>query len=349
MNKYRDYIQIHPQSQLSDPHYTGPVFIFDIDKTYLATHFESLKGLFKAAFEKAHQKENIAGSGILLQELQRGPEAMSQKIPIFFITASPKQMRKVIETKIKLDGIDFDGIIFKDNLRNIYTGKFKKIKEQIGFKLVALLKLKIAFPENSVQYLFGDDFENDAIIYSLYSDICNHFLSDEELTHLLKGFRVFEEDIEIIFQMKSQIKISNSIKRIFIHLEKKTHPVKFKKLGGVVIPTFNNFQASLHLFDLNLVSLSAVIRMANHLIQDCHFTEQELVNSFFDSLARNLIQESTALKLMSALMKHKCFPSEIQFPRLKWWWIAIKKFLSQGTPPLVTPRENHYLKYLDEF
>ncbi|MBI2027295.1 MAG: hypothetical protein HYS98_05785 [Deltaproteobacteria bacterium] len=172
---------LEPTSKLKDNNYSGPLFLWDIDKTYLNTKFESFGGLIKTALERAHHKENIAGTAVLLKQLHHGPQEKSQSNPLFFISASPRQMRKVIQQKMQLDGVHWDGIIFKDNLKNLYHGKLRKLKEQMGFKLSELLWLRILLPTHCKMYLFGDDFENDAAIYMLFSDICSKVLNKEDI------------------------------------------------------------------------------------------------------------------------------------------------------------------------
>src|ERR1017187_7856768 len=107
------------------------VYIWDIDKTYLDTQFESLRGLIKTAFEKAFQKRNVPGTASLLRALVGDhPEH-----PLYFISASPPQMEQKIYQKMQLDNISPRGIFFKDNLKNFRPRKFKRLKQQLGYKV----------------------------------------------------------------------------------------------------------------------------------------------------------------------------------------------------------------------
>ena len=60
-------LQVHDHRSLPDG-YSGPVFIWDIDKTYLSTQFSSLRGLGRIPLEFAVDKQAIAG----MPEVLRG-------------------------------------------------------------------------------------------------------------------------------------------------------------------------------------------------------------------------------------------------------------------------------------
>ena len=75
----------------------GRIYIWDIDKTYLATEIHSLRGLLAVPFEFAIDKRNVAGTGALLRALRRGVAAPGLTIanPLYFVSASPPQLRLV--------------------------------------------------------------------------------------------------------------------------------------------------------------------------------------------------------------------------------------------------------------
>ena len=118
-----------------DPEYEGDIFVWDIDNTYIKTDFSSLTGLMRIPFESAEDKVNVSGTAALLRELRNGPGTGNEKKPIYFISASPPQLAKVLEEKMELDDIRHDGITFKDQMRNLRRGKFRKLREQYAFKL----------------------------------------------------------------------------------------------------------------------------------------------------------------------------------------------------------------------
>ena len=117
-------------------------------------------------FEGAEAKQAVPGASALLRELRAGGGAR-----ICFISGSPRQMRRVLTKKLKLDGVEFDEFILKPNLRNMLTGRFRAMREQVGYKLPALLAGRAGLPPETRETCFGDDAEADGFIYSLYGDI----------------------------------------------------------------------------------------------------------------------------------------------------------------------------------
>ena len=104
------------------------VYVWDLDKTYLDTTFETFKGLIRTAFEKSHQKKNVPGTAALVRALKRAWEVKNPGItmPFYFITASPPQMEGKIKEKLRLDGISPQGIFFKDNMQNLKPKRLLK-------------------------------------------------------------------------------------------------------------------------------------------------------------------------------------------------------------------------------
>src|SRR3989338_5977384 len=324
------------KGKLFDHRYQGPVYIWDIDKTYLATTFETWRGLIKTAFEKPHEKKNIAGTATLLKEIYKG-RGENKENPIFFISASPQQMRNVIEKKMSLDGISYDGIAFKDNLKNIYKWKFKKIKEQIGYKLKELLKLKSTLSPDCREYLFGDNFENDPLIYSLYSDICSQQLTHDELKKIFEKYKVHLEDQEIIFSLIPKLSFSDSVEKIFIHLVKKVDIQSLARFGTKVIPTANSFQAALALYDAGLIYRNSVIHVAEDLYNNFRFSQVDIAHSLLDSYERSLIGESTLVKLVDPLKAYDLIGADFGISKIKTLWESLKKKIIPP-PPVNTAR-----------
>jgi hypothetical protein len=55
-------------------------------------------------------------------------------------------MRAVLTEKLKLDGVEFDELVLKDNLRNLVRGRFKALRGQVGYKLPVLLESRAQRP-----------------------------------------------------------------------------------------------------------------------------------------------------------------------------------------------------------
>ena len=104
------------------------VYRWDLDKTYLRTDFDSWRGLLRAAWEKAGSKVNVAGSAALMRELKALPGAR-----IAVISGSPRQMRKTLEEKFRLDRVAFDEFTLKPNIENLLRGRFRALRDQVGY------------------------------------------------------------------------------------------------------------------------------------------------------------------------------------------------------------------------
>ena len=209
--------------------YHGKVFICDIDKTYLATAFSSLSGLAKIPFEFAIDKKAIAGMPAILRGLRRGTDGQVACHPLYFISASPSQIRKVIERKMLLDGVEWDGLIFKDWNKVFRTLTLKRLNEQVGFKLCALLKARLNRPD-SVEILFGDSMERDTEAYTLYSKLVNGDISPGGLEQEMKELRVSRRDRACVQSLVTQLsKHKGAVEAIYIHVVSKELPKRFEK------------------------------------------------------------------------------------------------------------------------
>lgn len=245
-----------------DPDWEGEVVIADIDRTYLATRFSSMKGMLRIPFERAAQKRDIEGMARLLREVRRGPGRVTRDTPLFFLSASPKQLRRVIERKMGLDGISFDGSTFKDWGRVFAAGRPKRIKEQIGFKLTALLTSRSHMPLGAHEILLGDDLETDPITYGLYADVLAGRIPTGDLARVLRRNGVGPADAEHIERLRRELQPGRGVRRAFIRLERHQDTDDFLRFGPGVVGCIGAFQMSVVLWRGGVVSLSGVGRVA---------------------------------------------------------------------------------------
>src|SRR5690606_37984916 len=145
------------------------VFRWDLDKTYLLSEFDRFLDMMKIPFERPEDKIAAPGVAALIRSLRTAALGRGQMVRIYFLSASPPQIGRAIRRKLELDGIVYDGIVFKNQLERILRGKFRHLREQVGYKLTELLKARTAEPVTAREYLFGDDWESDPLIYSLYA------------------------------------------------------------------------------------------------------------------------------------------------------------------------------------
>lgn len=286
------------------------VYLWDIDKTYLDTHFESLKGLFRTAFEKAFQKRNIPGTGALVRALtSRVGDEVAKPFPIYFISASPPQMEKKIRTKLELDGINPYGAFFKDNLKNLKPKYFKRLTQHVGYKVQALLELRTRLKDEVRQTLFGDDSETDAVVYSLYSDICAKRLMSRDLESILDQFHVIPSQMDAIFELQERIASTDPVEKVYINLANDTDPDYYEKFGRRTFPTFNTFQMSVDLLQDEQIGESQLIRVVQDMITNYGFTTDELARSLDDLINRRRVTLETLQRVQEALRTHRLLPA----------------------------------------
>jgi hypothetical protein len=269
--------------------FAGDVFVWDIDKTYLATRFSSLGGLARIPFEFAVDKKAIPGMPEVLRGLRRGPGAEPACAPLYFVSASPPFLRKVVEKKMLLDGVEFDGIIFKDWVGTVLQLRPGRLKEQVGFKLAALLTGRQRRPLCR-EFLFGDDVERDAEAFDLYARFLDGALGAGGLEDEMQQRGVPAEDRKLIHQLAAPLPAQRGrVGRVFIHLERGLAPESFAALAPRVVPVKGAYQLALALLGEGLLRPDAV-RAARAAVQKRRrprngtLEEQEA-----DALARELL------------------------------------------------------------
>ncbi|HEY0840358.1 MAG TPA: hypothetical protein VGD74_09250 [Vulgatibacter sp.] len=274
---------------------TRRVYRWDLDKTYLRTDFDSLRGLLRAALEKATAKVNVAGSAALLRELQAEAGAR-----VCIVSGSPRQMRRTLEEKLRLDGIEFDELVLKPNVQNLIRGRFKAVRDQVGYKLPALLEGRLRVEGATQETLFGDDAEADAFVYSLYADLLAGNVSVATLAEILDHCGLYDDDLARILDLAVRVpKAAKRVGRIFIHLDAYSPPASFTPYGTRVVPIYNYFQAAVLLFVDGHFGPAAVVRIAAELSQGYGYSLLSLANSFQDLMRRGFAnaQHVSALRL----------------------------------------------------
>ena len=312
MKIYRYPLKISEKRTIP-PDYSGDIYIWDVDKTYLSTNFESVRGLLRIPFEKGADKVAISGTTALLKELSRGPEEVSQLNPILFITATPPQLAKAIEEKLELDDIPYWGITYKDNLANIRKGKFSKVREQVSYKLSALLLNRARFGLSSTEVLFGDDSESDALIYSLYSDIVSGRLGGDRLHAVFETLNIYPEDREYIVRIKGDLPDHDPVKRIYINLSKNTPPREFDHYGTFIVPSLDSFQTAVHLWCSGKISLDGVLRVTEELLDIYGYTAPRILFSFSEAFSRHILEPRAARIVSDHLVSHGIIPPEFSY------------------------------------
>ncbi len=216
------------------------IYRWDLDKTYLDTNFSSFRGLVRAATEAAEDKRAVPGATALIRGL-----AATSSARIYILSGSPTQMRAVLEEKLRLDGVRYDGLILKDNLTNLKKGRFRAIRGQFGYKLPALLASRHGIGRGVHESLFGDDAEVDALIYSVYADALAGRLTPAQVSRIMEIAGAYPDHIERALAAIAELPTGDAVDNIFIHLERNSPPSRFAALGPRLVPVFSWWQAAL--------------------------------------------------------------------------------------------------------
>ncbi len=259
-------------------------FLWDLDKTYLRTEFDTVVDLVRTFRQTAEEKTNVPGARALLRALLQGDEGQTGR-SVSFISGSPRQMRKVLSRKLALDGIEPKDFVLKPTLSNVLRFRFRAIRNQVGYKLGALLDRRLPDrPGNET--LFGDDAEMDAFIYSLYADLMDGAVTLGELEAILGSCRLYPSTQAKVLESASSIASRESkVERIFIHLDRRSPPARFDAYGPRVVPVFNYFQAALVLGRDGMLSSRGLVSVVGSMVAD-GYTQRTLVNSAQDLVRR---------------------------------------------------------------
>lgn len=257
---------------------------WDLDKTYLRTEFDTLKDLVRTALESPQEKRTNPGAATLLREMVRAGVA------VHILSGSPEQMRRRLESKLRLDGITWESFTLKPNLENLLRLRFRAMKDQLGYKLPALLRARNAVTRGEGtpphETLFGDDAEADAFVYSLYADVVSGHVSVEALLEICARGRVYPDVVDALIEDARSIDRAEAVERILIHLERQTPPDNFRVYGARVVPFYNYLQAAFVVQEDGRLPPDAVLRVGVELVVQHRFDGDALARSYFDIARR---------------------------------------------------------------
>ncbi len=326
-----------------DPRPPRRIYRWDLDKTYLRTDFDTLRQLVRTALQKAAEKVAVPGAAALIRELRAGGDTR-----LCIVSGSPTQMRAVLSEKLKLDGVEFDELVLKDNVRNLIRGRFKALRGQVGYKLPVLLESRAEAPQEAEEVLFGDDAETDAFVYSLYADLIAGRVSEPVLKQVLSSAQVYPDDAQRVMRAWKRIPQADPVRRIFIHLDRLTPPAYFTRYGPRVVPVFNYFQAALVLMADGHLTAPQVIKIAVEMVQTAGYNLLTLSNSFQDLLRRGLPLHSVIQPLTQALNGPGAMLAALR-PVPDILTAFTKRLAALGTPPPPPPpKQIDYLTLLDD-
>src|SRR5258706_3916348 len=180
--------------------------------------------MMRVPFERAEDKIDEPGVVALIRALKTSARREGRAAFVYFISASPPQIGRAIREKLALDGIECDGMVFKDQLQHLVRGRFRFLREQVGFKLAELLKARLAAPTGAAEYLFGDDWESDSLCYSIYADVVSGRLDHQALGDILVRLRIDPARLIEIRSLARRVPAADVVGRTLINLERGTLP-----------------------------------------------------------------------------------------------------------------------------
>lgn len=306
---------------------------WDLDKTYLRSEFDTLRQLWRTARERGEDKVEVPGVTELLKGLRAAADRRGRAVGIYFISASPPQIGQAIRDKLRLDGVSYDGIVFKDQLQLIRRGKFGKLREHVGFKLGELFRGRAAHGPGTRELLFGDDWESDPLTYSLYADVVAGTLPTDALDPLLLRIGVDREVVPEIRALAAPVAGLGGVERICINLERRTPPASFALYGPRVVPTFNYFQTAVVLAADGWLDPEDVAAVARGLADRAGYTQRRLENSLADLVRRRLVPAHLTHRLTAPVRQAGLLPA---LPRGAW--LARLRTRIAGRRARVNPR-----------
>jgi hypothetical protein len=254
---------------------------WDLDKTYLRTEFDTMRDLVRTAFERPDQKRTNPGAATLLREMAKAG------VSIHILSGSPEQMRRRLEDKLRLDGICWDTFTLKPNLQNVLRLRFRALRDQLGYKLPALLASRTTAGDafaDAKETLFGDDAEADAFVYSIYADVMSGRIGEELLQRIGERGRIYEDVLATMIQNVRAVTGAGGeiVERILIHLERQTPPSDFHVYGMRVVPFYNYLQAAFVVHEDGRLPAAGVLRVAAELVTQHRFDGDALARSYAD-------------------------------------------------------------------
>jgi hypothetical protein len=212
------------------------------------------------------------------------------------------QLRRAILGKFRLDGVEVDAVVFKDVVGMVLAGQVRQVTEQVGYKVRELLKGRTVFPEGAREVLFGDDWEKDAVAYTLYADAISGRLTRDETAAALAGAGVQRAWVDEALGLLDGIPRADAVERIYIALARGGPLERFERFGTSVVPTFNAFQAALVLHHDGHVLRDGVADVARSLLAEFGYDPMRVRNSFEDVVLRGLLPVDAAREVAGPLV-----------------------------------------------
>ncbi|MBC7661103.1 MAG: DUF2183 domain-containing protein [Chitinophagaceae bacterium] len=290
--------------------YSQIQIICDIDKTYIETRFETPMAMLKLAFENAEQKQTVTGAPIALLAARWGnfynDTPLLQPNSLHFVSASPPQLRRVIRSRLALDGLDWTSDTFKNQAYNIKSRKLRFLKQHAAYKTATILKQMSRAPKNTQFILIGDNAELDAFIYLGVQLFVEKKISLAAYREYLSVGGVGDEVLPTL-EPYLQLPMENiTIAGILIRKAPRYELVEVPPLTGLVLPFDHFFEVILHFHAWGMVDGSMIWPISRQLHNEYGYTREDIVTALkrcaecFAELGRGTLHLEEAIRKLTA-------------------------------------------------
>jgi hypothetical protein len=188
--------------------------ICDIDKTYLETEFASVVDLARTAMEDARDKITVFGARevLLAARWARGLPPNG----LHFVSSSPPQLRRVLESKLVLDGLDWTSDTFKNQAYNLRKRRLGLLRHHVAYKTLAILMIMAKRGEGGRFVMIGDNAESDPLVYGGVARLLEGRCSVSEFESHLVNAGVQSIEIAQIMPVAAKVHGKGSVSAIFI-------------------------------------------------------------------------------------------------------------------------------------
>ncbi|MCL4234491.1 MAG: hypothetical protein KJ042_08235 [Deltaproteobacteria bacterium] len=285
------------------PDFSGLVVTCDVDKTWLDTDFHGAGGLLRIPLEWATDKRTVPGMATVLRELRFGSGMRTAQTPLYFLTASPPQLSRVLFRKMLIDGVEADGMTCKDWGRILATHRRPAwLRRQIAYKLCGLLNQRKLLPAAAREVLIGDDVESDADACALYADLIAGRVAPDELTRILSRHGCDRDERNFVREALTALpEHAGRVESIYILLAAGGNPASFESFGAALVPCRDAFQLALHLAATERVRAKTVVETARDLSFRAGLEPTTAATRIADLVSRGDLAHKSARELHSAL------------------------------------------------
>jgi hypothetical protein len=297
-----EYLIAEPQAKIQ--------VICDIDKTYIETRFETPMAMLKIAFENAEEKVTVTGAPIALLAVRWGnfyaAETRLEPHALHFLSASPPQLRKVIRSKLAIDGLDWTSDTFKNQAYNIKARKLKFLKQHVAYKTATILKQMSLAPRDARFILIGDNAELDAFIYLGIQLFVEKKLSLGAYLEYLSLGGVHDEVLPTLEPYLQLQKEDISVAGIMIRKAPRYELVEAPPLTEFVLPFDHYFEVILHFHAWGLISDEMIWPISRQLHNEYGYTREDVMSALqrtahcFDLLNRDASHLRSAMGRLTA-------------------------------------------------